>query len=313
MTKKMAIRRNDTCAGCGVDLPAGTTAYWIAAERIVRCVTCQEAGDIVEAAEHQLDVASSDAPAATPAVMPPAVDPTDEEVQDQAGRSAQVEYDKRAARELAAKRARVAEDTEWRRSIKDRRPVVGRIAAGLTPKPQIGPEAQATTAWKIGAEGERRVAEVLAQVAGIEVLHDRRVPGSRANIDHLVVGPKGVFVIDAKKYTGEIEVRDVGGLFRLDERLYVNRRDRTKLVDGVLGQIEVVRGAMGEEFAHVEVQGVLCFIGCEWGWIMRKKRVKGVTALWPKALADHVAAPGHLDDEIEAVANHLRSRLRPAT
>ena len=37
---------------------------------------------------------------------------------------------------------------------------------------------------------------------GIEVLDDRRVPGSRTNIGHIVVGPSGVLVIDAKKYRG---------------------------------------------------------------------------------------------------------------
>ncbi len=79
-------------------------------------------------------------------------------------------------------------------------------------------------------------------------------------------------------------------MFRIDERLYVNNRDRTKKVDGVLGQMEVVRLALGDAFPDVSVGGVLCFIGCEWGWRMRAKVVKGVTAVWPVALPDHVAA-----------------------
>jgi len=128
------------------------------------------------------------------------------------------------------------------------------------------------------------------------VLHDRLVPGSRANIDHIAIGPSGVFVIDAKKYTGQVEARDVGGLFRTDVRLFVNKRDRTKLVDGVLHQVEVVRTALGPDFADVEVHGVLCFVGAEWGWFMRTKRVKGVTALWPKALPEHVSVDGSLSD-----------------
>jgi Nuclease-related domain len=33
---------------------------------------------------------------------------------------------------------------------------------------------------------------------GWAVLHDLAVPRSRANIDHLVIGPGGVFVIDSK-------------------------------------------------------------------------------------------------------------------
>lgn len=49
------------------------------------------------------------------------------------------------------------------------------------------------------------------------VLHDRRMrrPDGRlakSNIDHLVVCASGVWVIDAKAYDGQLEVRRAGGL-----------------------------------------------------------------------------------------------------
>ena len=44
MDKVMEIRRDDRFAACGVELPAGTTAYWIRTERIVRCVPCHPVG-----------------------------------------------------------------------------------------------------------------------------------------------------------------------------------------------------------------------------------------------------------------------------
>ena len=174
------------------------------------------------------------------------------------------------------------------------------------------PESHATAAWSIGAEGERRVASALAGAAGVAVLHDRLVPGSKANLDHLVVAPAGVFVIDAKKYTGRIETRDKGGLLRPDMRLYVNGSDRTKLVEGVLGQVDVVRAVLGERFAEVDVRGVLCFVDGEWGFLRRTKRVGGVTALWPEALVDHVSGPGESGEQIAEIAAHLRATLRPA-
>ena len=102
-------------------------------------------------------------------------------------------------------------------------------------------------------------------------------------------------------------------MFRLDERLYVDGRDRSKLVEGVLGQIEVVRRALGEEFGDAPIRGVLCFVGCEWGWIMKQKHFNGVTALWPNALADHVSAAGNHGQQVAVVAEHLRSRLRPGS
>jgi hypothetical protein len=37
------------------------------------------------------------------------------------------------------------------------------------------------------------------------VFHDLAVPGNtRANVDHLVIGPTGVFVIDSKQWTGHV-------------------------------------------------------------------------------------------------------------
>ena len=112
---------------------------------------------------------------------------------------------------------------------------------------------------------------------------------------------------------GAIEVRNVGGLFRPDERLYVNSRDRSKLVAGVLGQVDVVRTALAEDFGDVPIRGVLCFIGCEWSWIMKQKHVKGVTALWPNALPDHVSVAGDHATRVAVIAAHLRGRLRPGS
>ncbi len=62
-----------------------------------------------------------------------------------------------------------------------------------------------------GAAGESRVCRVLSSLAlqGYHHLDDRRVlEGRSANIDHVVVGPRGVFVVDAKNWTGRVEVRE---------------------------------------------------------------------------------------------------------
>ena len=54
--------------------------------------------------------------------------------------------------------------------------------------------------WRRGAEGEQLTAARLDELPPRRwaVWHDLRVPGSRANIDHLVVGRTGVWVIDTK-------------------------------------------------------------------------------------------------------------------
>ena len=63
-------------------------------------------------------------------------------------------------------------------------------------------------AWRRGAAGERRTARLLDPLErqGWVVLHDLAVPGSRANLDHLVIGPGGVFVIDSKQYRGRLHL-----------------------------------------------------------------------------------------------------------
>jgi len=70
-------------------------------------------------------------------------------------------------------------------------------------------------AWRRGAAGERRSARLLAPLErqGWAVLHDLTVPGSRANIDHLVIGPGGVFVIDSKQYRGRLQLDGSGQLW----------------------------------------------------------------------------------------------------
>ena len=67
-------------------------------------------------------------------------------------------------------------------------------------------------AWRRGAAGERRTARLLGPLErqGWVVLHDLAVPGSRANLDHLVIGPGGVFVIDSKQYRGRLRLDSSG-------------------------------------------------------------------------------------------------------
>lgn len=58
-----------------------------------------------------------------------------------------------------------------------------------------------TKAWRIGSVGEERLARFFQrELPKSEIaLHDRHIPGFRANIDHVLVAPSGVWVIDAKQ------------------------------------------------------------------------------------------------------------------
>jgi hypothetical protein len=86
------------------------------------------------------------------------------------------------------------------------------VAAGWGLRFRPSPDA---IAWRRGAVGERRTARLLGQLErrGWAVLHDLALPGSRANIDHLVIGPGGVFVIDSKQYRGRLQLDRSGRLW----------------------------------------------------------------------------------------------------
>jgi hypothetical protein len=135
------------------------------------------------------------------------------------GRSALAAYRRRRGEELAA----------WSRTLAWRAPLVAAAGAvvqvlaaqaglphgglvGLAAAALVGwrlrfrPSEQART-WQRGAHGERRTARLLDRLTrdGFVVFHDLAVPGSPANVDHLVIGPTGVFVIDSKQWTGSVQ------------------------------------------------------------------------------------------------------------
>jgi hypothetical protein len=93
--------------------------------------------------------------------------------------------------------------------------VLGGLAAmavgwGLRFRPSLD-----AVAWRRGSAGERRTAQLLEPLErhGWAVLHDLAIPGSRANLDHLAIGPGGVFVIDSKQYRGRLQLNPSGRLW----------------------------------------------------------------------------------------------------
>src|SRR5579875_3765459 len=101
------------------------------------------------------------------------------------------------------------------------------------------------SAFERGARGERTVAAGLQRrVAGgsVRLLHDRRMPRGRGNIDHRAVAPTGVYVIDAKAHKGKVRIaRPVFG----PAQLLINGRDWTRLLDGLDRQLRARSGREG--------------------------------------------------------------------
>ena len=91
------------------------------------------------------------------------------------------------------------------------------------------------TGFAAAAFSEPRTALALRALEdrGWRVLHDRRWPGStRANVDHLVIGPPGVAVIDTKHWAGPVELRG--------DRLFACEDDRTESVEDLLRLVATI-------------------------------------------------------------------------
>lgn len=174
-------------------------------------------------------------------------------------------------------------------------------------------ERRSTRVRAMGAEGERRMGARLDAIAGdeIRVLHDRRIPRSKANIDHIVVTSAAVWVIDTKRYVEKrVEKRVEGGIFspRVEKKLWV-RGDKTSLVTGMHKQVERVSSTV----RGVPVKGVLCFVNGDWPLFADPLNVDGVLVLWPKKLVQMVAKeqPGGLD--VAAVHRALAGTFRASS
>jgi hypothetical protein len=162
-----------------------------------------------------------------------------------------------------------------------------------------------TLAWRQGARGERRTARLLAPLErrGWAVLHDLAIPGSPANIDHLVIGPGGVLVIDSKQYRGRLRLDGYGLLWHgchvLVSALRTVRWEADQ-ADEVLG------------IADVDVAAIVAVHGASVPW--GRLQADGVTVVRARRVPELLRAlPPILGPERAAwLADRARLRFRPA-
>jgi hypothetical protein len=203
-------------------------------------------------------------------------------------------------------------------AVRDKHPRIGGLLLALREPPPH------ERRWAHGAGGEEMVAEALDQRCRSEVavLHDRRIPGSRANIDHIAITPSGVWVIDTKRYKGKIEVAKP--LFGA-AKLKVAGRDQTKLVDGLAKQVKLVtpvvaalgpdggdKAGPGAGNAGVPVRGALCFVQGDLP-MLGTRSINGFPLLHRRSLPKKLNADGPLTvDGIAALTEVLARAFPPA-
>ena len=285
--KVIRLRYAGVCA-CGAELAQGERAAYDRVAKRVLCLSCHERAvdlDPTPSSEAAIKVIE-EAPALDVGV---------------AGAAALREHDRRKAKDDAARAER---SRLWR-------------AANSFFYPD---GRQSTNAWRVGAEGEERVAQALTALVDAGhgyALHDRRVPGKRSNIDHLFVGATGVYVVDTKNYkNADVSVERTGGLFGpVVETLKISGRRKNDLVDAVLRQGDVVREALATpDQAELPVVPVLCFVDAALPFRDRNRRVNGARLCGPKSLGKLVTAEGPFDDEARfAMAMRLSNALPSMT
>jgi hypothetical protein len=278
------LTRNGICDRCRRGVVSGEIAWWTRGKPTVTCLTClpaagEQASQMAEAVGPAVSDAPPDQPPATLLSVPDRRSDSDADIDlGTAGRSAMGEYQRRHG----SREKRIRE--RW-----------GRLAGLVL---ALSEDPQSTRAWKRGSIGESKVAKTLAKLDrdDIVVLHDRKVPGTRGNIDHLVICPAGVLVVDSKRYEGQVHTKDVGGLFaRRDLRLFVGRRDCTQLAAAMEWQVAAVRVALDGN--PTAVRPVLCFIDAEWPLHGGPREFQGVLIESDRSLRRRVTEAGELDSE----------------
>jgi Nuclease-related domain len=153
--------------------------------------------------------------------------------------------------------------------------------------------------WEGSASGEVATAEALRSLPPDHVvLNDVPVPGSELNVDHVVVGPTGVWAIDTKEWTERITCSN-GMLWRGGTPLHDELRSAKWLAD-VVGDV-----------GNCDARAVLC-VGCAplpgTGHLVQK-----VLVVTRRELASHIAdAKVTLSEkQIDKIVDRLRARMLP--
>jgi len=136
----------------------------------------------------------------------------------------------------------------------------------------------------------RRRMRVL-QTSGYMALHARRIPGTQHIIDHVVVGPAGVFTIDSQRLDRRLPLRAKGGM------LYHGRQSMEERFDHAVQEGKYAAKLIAAELGmRVRVRPVMVLYGPSISWMIMK--VKGVDVFEGSRVGMYFRR------ETKAVANH---------
>jgi hypothetical protein len=166
------------------------------------------------------------------------------------------------------------------------------------------------SSWATGAAGERRTRRILAPLVWFglgrwAVLHDRQIPRSRANLDHLVIGRCGPAYVDTKTWQSKTSK------VRVDARghLWYGRYPQQRAVDTVIWEAQRAAEVLGHPVRPI--------IAVHHAAIPRGGLISGgVTIVQSTELRRHLRSlpkePGWTRSRIRQAAVLADRQLRPA-
>jgi hypothetical protein len=173
--------------------------------------------------------------------------------------------------------------------------------------PAFSPAARASSA-------RRRTRRRLARLgtAGYLALHDRAIPGTGQVIDHLVVGPAGIYAVDSEIWDRRLPVRATRG-----GKLFHGPRDQAARLDHArweAGQVaRLIGAALGQP---ITARPAMVIYGPIVPWIV--VRINGVDVFCGRRLRKYLrreaaGRSGYLDDrQVEAIHDIAAQVLPPA-
>lgn len=166
---------------------------------------------------------------------------------------------------------------------------------------------EATAVWRGRRRGETITGRLLRRRLrrrGYHVLDGRAVPGE-ASIDHLVIGPGGVWVVDNEAWDPETEIARYG------DRLFLGEKYGSSVAKALVGASASLAEVLTRETGiPVAIESLLAVHG---GELRRTVTAEGITLLKPRLVARWILTGPHMEldeQQVELLARTAARELR---
>jgi hypothetical protein len=160
--------------------------------------------------------------------------------------------------------------------------------------------------WSVGKEGEVKVLDVLRSLPNdYVVLNDLVLPGRGGNVDHFLVGPNGLFVIEKKNYSSQVKCEG--------DRWFVYRRQINSLSKQTKRNSMAIRANL--ESLHAEKGVRVPYVTALLVFVNKETRLKLFKPTIPvlrleelvEFIQNYQAGSTISDNQRHAIVRHLQS------